>query len=168
MIDLVVARAHNGVIGSKNALPWYLSADLKHFKELTTGGTVIMGRNTYQSIVDRLHGPLPGRRNIIISSTLTEVDGFEVYPHVDMALAATKPDEAVHIIGGAVLYEACLEQRLVDRIYLTEVDADIPGDTFFPELQRAEWQETAREAHQADAKNPYDYSFVTLERIRSA
>jgi dihydrofolate reductase len=168
MIDLVVACAHGGVIGSKNALPWYLPADLKHFKELTVGGTVIMGRNTYQSIVDRLHGPLPNRRNIIISSTLTEVDGFEVYPHVDMALAAIAPDEAVHLIGGAVLYDACLEQGLVDRIYLTEIDADIPGDTFFPTLPPAEWRETAREKHLADAKNPYDYSYVILEHVRSA
>jgi dihydrofolate reductase len=166
MFDVVVARAHDGVIGNKNALPWYLPADLKHFKEMTVGGTVIMGRNTYQSIVDRLHGPLPDRRNIIISSTLTEVAGFEVYPHVDIALASTQPGEAVHIIGGAMLYASCLERGLVDRIYLTEVDADVPGDTYFPKLDMSQWQQIERTDHAADDRNPYNYSFITLDHVR--
>jgi dihydrofolate reductase len=166
MIDIVIARAHNGVIGSKNDLPWYLPADLRHFKDLTTGGTVVMGRNTYKSILNHVQGPLPNRRNVIISSTLTEVPGFEVYPHVDMALASTKPGEAIHIIGGAMLYASCLERGLVDRIYLTEVDADIPGDTYFPELDMSQWRQVERTDYPADVKNPYNYSFITLDHVR--
>lgn len=164
MIALIVARASNGVIGSRNDLPWYLPADLKHFKQLTSGHTVVMGRKTYESIYSRLRGPLPNRRNIVVSSSLSSLpDGFELVHSLEAALAGAGTD-TVFVIGGATLYHACFEQGLVDIIYLTEVNQDIPGDTYFPTFDLSAWDELSRESHQKDQKNPYDYAFVTYRR----
>lgn len=168
MIALIVARASNGVIGSKNDLPWYLPADLKHFKELTTDHTVIMGRKTYESIFRRLNGPLPNRRNIVISHTLIETpDGFELANSLEAALTLAG-EATAFIIGGATIYKAILEQELADKIYLTDVKQDIAGDTYFPELDTTEWKETSREPHQSDEKNSYNYDFVTYEHSKRA
>jgi dihydrofolate reductase len=164
MIALIVAQSNNRVIGKSNDLPWYLPADLKHFKEVTTGHTVIMGRKTYESIYNRLKGPLPNRRNIVISRGLKQIpEGFELYDSLESAIMAAKSDSEVYIIGGATIYDVCLEQDMVDTIYLTQVHADIEGDTLFQELDISVWDETSREDHKADDKNPYDYSFITLE-----
>lgn len=162
MVSVVVAVAKNGVIGKSNDLPWYLPADLRHFKDITTGGTVIMGRKTYDSIIDRLGKPLPNRRNIVITRGKHHDEGVEFVPTVEAAIKLAAKDESAYIIGGAQVFEQSLP--LADTIYLTEVHADIDGDTFFPDLDSSEWQETARQEFEKDDKNQYDYAFVTLVR----
>lgn len=163
MINLIVAMANNNVIGSKNDLPWYLPADLKHFKELTSGHAVIMGRNTLESILNRLGKPLPNRQNIVVSRNESyQVEGIEVVGSIEAALEAAS-DEEVFIIGGAQVYQQALP--LVERIYVTQVNAKIDGDAFFPNLNPEQWREVANEPHQADDKNQFDYSFKTLDRV---
>jgi dihydrofolate reductase len=162
MISLVVAYAKDRVIGRDNDLPWRLPPDLKHFKKLTTGKTVVMGRNTYESIVGRLGKPLPNRRNIVISNTLKSVpDGVEVVSSLDEALRLAKNDGQIVIIGGQQVFDEALNRNLVERIYATEIDLDVKGDKFFPKLDMADWRQIAKEDH------IYEYtrfSFVTLER----
>lgn len=155
--------AHGGVIGARKDLPWYLPADLRHFKQLTTGRTVIMGRTTCDSIFARLGHALPNRRSIVLTRDMSyRPQGVEVVHSVNDALALVGGD--ADILGGQQVYEQFLPY--LDRLYITEVDADIAGDTYFPELDRSQWHEVAREAHERDEKNPYDYAFVTLDRIR--
>lgn len=163
MLNYVVAKARNDVIGSKNDLPWYLPADLKHFKELTLGHAVVMGRKTFDSIVARLGKPLPGRTNVVV----TRNQDF-TYPGVTVlhdieSIYDLEGD--VYNIGGAELFRATFDRA--DTLYVTEVHASIPGDTYFPVIDLAQWRETAREPHTADEKNPYDYDFVTYERLSS-
>lgn len=165
MISLIVAKSTNDVIGKDNDLPWHLPADLKHFKDLTTGHTVIMGRKTYESILARLGKPLPNRRNIVVSRSLESAPaGFEIYHSLDDALQSAGADDRAYIIGGTTLFKTALEQNLADEIQLTQIHADIDGDTFFPPLEATKWEETERGHHAADAKNPYDYDFVVLKR----
>jgi dihydrofolate reductase len=162
MNSIIVAMAHNDVIGSSNDLPWYLPADLKRFKELTTGHTVVMGRKTYDSIYARLKGPLPNRTNIVVTrDAVFQAPGCMVVHDLETALKG-QPDE-VFVIGGAQIYEQALPA--VNKLYITEVDAEVDGDTYFPPLNRKEWRETNRESHKKDDKNKYEYSFVTYERI---
>jgi dihydrofolate reductase len=158
MIAIIVAKANNNVIGSKNDLPWYLPADLKHFKNVTLGHAVVMGRNTFQSILDRLHKPLPGRDNIV----LTHDEGFS-YDDVRVIheVDDIKQLGDVFIIGGAEVYTQTID--LADTLYVTEVHASIEGDVTFPEIDSS-WQETSRESHKADEKNQYDYDFVVYKR----
>ncbi len=161
MISIIVARAKNGVIGSKNDLPWYLPADLKRFRELTTGNTVVMGRKTYESIVARLGHTLPDRRNIVLTRDETAAyDGAEILHDID---AVKQLDGDVFVIGGAEIYNQLLP--LADRLYITDVKADIDGDTFFPTLDTSVWHEISREAHERDEKNQYDFDFVLYERL---
>lgn len=168
MIALIVAKAANNVIGNSNDLPWYLPADLKHFKELTTGHTVIMGRKTYESIYNRLHGPLPNRRNIVVTASMPVLpEGFERAASFDEALRMAGGKGTVFVIGGATIYKECLDRGCADTIYLTDIPQDIAGDIYFPVLDRQAWRETSREAHAKDEKNPYDYSFITLERRKA-
>ncbi len=162
MVSLIVAMAHNRVIGSKNDLPWYLPADLKHFKELSTGHTVIMGRKTFDSIMGRLGKPLPNRQNIVLTHKVVPIEGAVVVGSFDEALAAATSEE-VFVIGGAQVYNLALLR--VARMYITEVDADISGDAVFPQYSADEWREISREAHLADDKNQFPYSFVVLERV---
>jgi dihydrofolate reductase len=165
MIALIVARAKNGVIGRNNDLPWHLPADLKHFKEITTGHTVIMGRKTFESIYKRLKGPLPNRQNFVVSRTLTNLaKGFSVFRTLHDALEASHAEQTTFIIGGTSLFKESLNKRLVDEIYLTEVKTDVGGDAYFPPLQNDEWEELAREDHVADERNPYAYSFIHLRK----
>ena len=162
MIAAIVAMAHQNVIGKKNELPWYLPADLKRFKQLTTGHVVIMGRNTADSIIARLGHGLPDRENIVITHREDyRPDGFTVVHSLDDALAQTNGE--VFIIGGAQIYELALPK--IDRLYVTEVEADIAGDAYFPEINPTEWQEIERESHEKDKKNQYDYDYVTFDRI---
>jgi dihydrofolate reductase len=164
MLSAIVAMAHKNVIGKKNDLPWYLPADLKRFRELTTDHTVIMGRNTADSIIARLGHGLPNRKNIVITRHDDyQPEGFVIVHSLDEALK--QADEDAFIIGGAQIFS--LAFPLVKRLYVTEVDADIDGDTFFPEINPNEWHEVAREAHEKDEKNEYDYSYVTFDRISS-
>ncbi len=164
-IALIVARARNGVIGQNNQLPWRLPEDLRYFKRITLGKPVIMGRNTWES----LGKPLPGRDNIVITRNnsfyahgATVVNDMETALLLADSLAAASGAEEIMVIGGAQIYAEALPY--VTRAYVTEVDADIDGDAFFPALDPAEWIEKTREKFLSCDKNPYDYSFVMLER----
>lgn len=159
MIALIVARAENNAIGSKNDLPWYLPADLKHFKDLTTGHTVVMGRKTYQSIAQRLGGGLPNRRNVVLTRGDHEFVGAETIH----SLSDFPKDETVFVIGGGELYAATID--IADKLYVTEVQANIDGDTFFPNINPIKWKEVSREKHTKDDKNQFDYDFVVYERL---
>jgi dihydrofolate reductase len=158
IVSIVVAIGENHAIGKDNKLLWHLPKDLKHFKEITTGGTVIMGRKTYDSV----GRPLPNRRNIIVTRQEIEIEGCEVVNSVETALDLCRDKEEVFIVGGAEIYK--LAMHLTDRIYLTIVHADFEADTYFPEIKEDIWKETARQDHEADEKNPLPFSFITLER----
>jgi len=160
-LALIVAMAENRVIGRNNQLPWRIPADLRHFKALTLGKPVIMGRKTYESI----GRPLPGRDNIVISADSGyQAEGCQVVHSVEQALEAAGSCEEAMIIGGANLYRQTLENA--DRLYLTLVKAEPEGDTWFPEIELQQWREIERQAHAADESNEYDYDFVVLERAR--
>jgi dihydrofolate reductase len=158
IVNIVVAIAANNAIGKNNQLLWYLPNDLKHFKDITTGQTVIMGRKTY----DSMGKPLPKRRNIVLTRQDVLIDGCEVTNSIGNALQLCITEKEVFIIGGAEVYRQSL--NITDRIYLTIVHHEFEADTFFPELNIDEWQETAREDFQPDEKNNLPYSFITLER----
>lgn len=153
----------NRLIGADNALPWRLPADLQHFKKITMGHPIVMGRRTWESI----GRPLPGRTNIVITSREDyEAPGAVVVASLDEAWAAAGEPDELMIIGGAGVYEQTLAKA--DRIYLTEIDAEFEGDTWFPELREGEWACVNRKHFEKDDRNPYDYSFVILERIPQA
>lgn len=163
MVALIVAYASNGVIGKQNDLPWYLPADLQRFKQLTTGQAVIMGRKTFESIMKRLGHPLPNRLNIVLTSSAHyDLDDVRVAASLAEALQLSKSREEVFIIGGASVFEEGL--KLAERVYATEVKADIPGDVYFPDFNKQAWREVSREPHSKDDKNQYDFDFVTYER----
>jgi len=155
---IVVAISENHVIGKDNQLLWHMPADLKHFKDITTGHTVIMGRKTYESVGK----PLPRRRNIIITRQAITIEGCEVVNSIETALSLCKDEAEVFIVGGAEIYKQAMS--LTDRIYLTIIHKEFEGDSFFPEINASEWKEVFREDHQPDEKNPLPYSFITLER----
>ena len=158
-LELVVAAAENDVIGRGNALPWRLPADLRHFKALTIGGTVLMGRKTYESIGKAL----PQRKNLVLSRSADFAPGDCIrVASLDEARKAT--DGAVlMIIGGAKVFDLCLP--LARRTHLTLVHTRIEdGDAFFSGWRGAEWRESSREFHAADAANSHDFSFITLDR----
>jgi dihydrofolate reductase len=157
-VSIIVAIAKNHAIGKDNKLLWYLPNDLKHFKDVTTGHTVIMGRKTYDSVGK----PLPKRRNIIITRQAISIEGCEVVNSLEAALALCKDEDEVFIVGGAEIYRQAIS--LTDRIYLTVIDQEFDGDSFFPELDPAEWEEKERENFEPDEKNKLRYSFITLER----
>lgn len=160
VISIVVAISENNAIGKNNQLLWHLSADLKHFKEITSGHTIIMGRKTYDSIGK----PLPNRRNIVISrNTDLILPGVEVVGSVHEALALCTSEKEVFMIGGAEIYKQSLP--ITQKIYLTTVHQTFEADTFFPDLKTTEWKETEKEQHQVDEKNNLPYTFSTLERI---
>ena len=157
MIKLIVAISRNRVIGDSNELIWHLPADLKRFKEITTGHPIVMGRKTYQSI----GRPLPNRRNIIITRDENfEVEGCEVVNSIEEALLLTNSD--CFIIGGGEIYKQTLS--LSEQIYMTKVDDVFKGDTTFPELDRS-WYVSKEEKFTSDEKNPYNYSFIFYERF---
>ncbi len=163
-LSMIVAVAENGVIGRNNALPWYLPNDLKYFKQTTMGKPVIMGRKTYESIGK----PLPGRTNIVITRQADyQPEGVKVVSSVEAARELAESvclidgQEEAMIMGGAEIYALALPHT--DRLYLTEVHADVEGDAFFPEYDKSLWQEVAREDFAAEGPNPYNYSFVVYE-----
>lgn len=166
-IAMIWAMANNGVIGRQNQLPWHLPNDLKYFKRLTSGKTVIMGRKTYESI----GRPLPNRINIVISRADDfHAEGIKVVNSLPAALELAAAEtlisgaEEVIVIGGAEIYNLCLP--LAERLYVTLVHADVEGDAHFPEWDRQAYQEVGREDFSADGPNPYDYSFVVFDKIR--
>ena len=159
IVTIVVAISENHVIGKDNKLLWYLPADLKHFKDITTGHSIIMGRKTYESVGK----PLPKRRNIIITRQAISIEGCEVVSSIEAALELCKGEPEVFIVGGAEIYRQSI--NLTDRIYLTIVHQSFEGDSFFPEIDPKQWKEVSREDHQPDEKNSLPYSFITLEKI---
>jgi dihydrofolate reductase len=157
-VSIVVAHAANGVIGRDGDLPWRLPGDMKRFRELTTGGCVVMGRRTYESLPERFR-PLPERRNIVLSSDPSYAPpGAEVFGDLESALAAC-PD-GCFVIGGGVTYEQALP--LADRVYATRVHAEVDGDTFFPELPPGEWR-CVWESDPVE-ENDHAYTFRLYER----
>jgi dihydrofolate reductase len=165
-LALIVAAAENGVIGRNNGLPWQLPEDLRYFKRVTMGKPIVMGRKTFESI----GRPLPGRSNIVISRNAEfSASGVQVVASLDEALALA--DKIAHIdgtaevvvIGGAEIYR--LAMPLADRLYITEVHANIEGDAMLPPIHWPDWREIRRERHAASAGNPFDYSFVVYERV---
>jgi dihydrofolate reductase len=156
VIALVVAYSANRVIGRDGGLPWHLSGDLKRFKELTTGGTVVMGRRTYESLPDRFR-PLPDRRNVIVTSDAAyRAGGADVVTDLDAALAGD-----CFVIGGGELFAQVLPRA--DRVYATELEAAIDGDTFFPELPAAEWR--CAERSEPVVEGGHTYRFVVYDRV---
>ena len=161
-ISIVVAMAANRVIGNNNQLPWHLPADLKHFKQTTMGKPILMGRKTWESI----GRPLPGRTNIVITRDENyAAPGCLVVHSVEAAMQAAEQQDEVMVIGGAEFYNQVLPRT--DTIYLTRIHQDFEGDTFFPELDEAEWQEVERVDCDADDRNPYAYSFIRLNRVNA-
>ena len=159
IVSIVDAKSKNNVIGKNNALPWHLPADLKHFKAVTMGKPILMGRKTFESI-GRL---LPGRRNIIISRDKNYVAaGCDVFSSIDDALHALAHEAEIMIIGGATIYEQILSRT--NRIYLTEVDVQIAGDAFFPDINWQHWRLVSDERHVSDDKNPHAYCFQLWEK----
>lgn len=157
-VSIVVAISENYAIGKDNKLLWHLPNDLKHFKEITSGHTVIMGRKTYDSVGK----PLPNRRNIIITRQEITINGCEVVNSIEAALSLCKDEAEVFIVGGAGIYKQSM--KLTDRIYLTIVHQKFEADTYFPEISKADWIEISHEDHQPDQKNNLSYSFITFER----
>ncbi len=160
MISLVYAISRNGVIGKDGGLPWHIPSDLKHFKAVTLGKPVIMGRKTWESLPKR---PLPGRRNIVISRNANyEAAGAEVFASLAAALAATATDAEVCVIGGAEIFKAALP--VTNRVYLTRVLDDVEGDTFMPELADTEWLVVEQQMHPRGEKDSSTFETMTLER----
>lgn len=161
-LSIVVAVSENNAIGKDNQLLWHLPTDLKHFKEITSGNTIIMGRKTYDSI----GRPLPNRRNIVITrSTDLELPNVEVVNTLEAALALCddEKEKQIFVIGGAEIYKHALP--LANKIYLTTVHQTYDADVFFPDLNKEDWKETSSAYHQADEKNNVAYTFSTLERL---
>jgi dihydrofolate reductase len=160
-ISLIAAMANDRVIGDDNKMPWHLPADLKHFKSVTLGKPVIMGRKTYESIGKAL----PDRQNIVISGKANyQLNDACVVPNCEDALAvAQKTADEVMVIGGGSIYREFLSQAT--HLYLTFIDLKVNGDTYFPDWEdSASWQIIDSQSHKQDDKNKYDYKFVTLER----
>jgi dihydrofolate reductase len=158
-VSIVVAQGSNRVIGSQGALPWDLPSDLRRFRELTTGHAVVMGRKTYESIPERFR-PLPGRRNIVISSNPGCAPGAEVVPSLAAAIEAC--EGSCFVIGGGQVYAEAA--ALADRCYVTDVDAAPDGDAFFPELAAEEWN--CVEEGEPLLENGHGFVFRVYDRVR--
>lgn len=163
IVSLLVAVARNGVIGRNNDLPWHLPEDLKRFKALTLGYPVVMGRRTYESIIERTGKPLPGRDNIVVTRRAGyAAPGCRVVHSLEEALAAASGATTVFVIGGADIFALALP--LATRLDVTEIDADVEGDVVFPAYDRGEWREVSREPGDGAAGLRYD--FVVYERTK--
>lgn len=160
-ISIIAAVDRRSAIGFENKLLFWLPNDLKRFKALTTGNTIIMGRKTFESLPK---GALPNRRNVVLSSNpATDCPGAEVFPSLEAALQSCREDEQVYIIGGASVYQQALP--IADTLCLTEIDNQASeADAFFPEVSPAMWHEKSREVHPADEKHLCSYAFVDYIR----
>jgi dihydrofolate reductase len=158
MISLIAAVAQNGTIGDKNTLPWHLPDDLKRFKELTSGKTVIMGRKTFDSIFARLGKALSNRTNVVITrqTDIKMPEGVMVQSSIEDALRSHGGGD-IFVIGGGEIYRQTIDKA--DRLYITHVDKEVAGDTHFPHIDNAKWRVLSTEKHEG-------YSFVSYERIR--
>ena len=165
-LAMIAAQSLNRVIGINNKLPWYLPGDLKYFKQVTLGKPIVMGRKTFESI----GRPLPGRTNIVITRDIEwahpgvrVVHGLDEGVELAESLAHIDGVEEAVVIGGAEIYSLCLPRA--DRLYLTQVHAEVEGDAFFPAFNPDDWHEVARDDFKAEGPNPYDYSFIVLDRV---
>ena len=158
-ISIVVAFSEGNVIGRNNRLIWNLSEDLKRFKAMTTGHTVLMGRKTYESIGKSL----PNRRNIVLTSIPESIIDCITVASFEDAIDVADGETELFVIGGESVFRQTLP--IADKLYITEVHANLPGNAKFPDIDYSEWKETFREAHKADEKNQYDYTFINYERI---
>jgi len=162
-ISIIAAVADNYAIGKANNLPWHLPADLKHFRQLTTGHAIVMGKRTFESLPK---GPLPNRKNIVLTSVMSEGvnEGYFEADSLEDAVYLCEHEEKVYIIGGATVYKQSINK--VDTMYITWIHNDFSADTYFPEIDFNEWKEVNREDHNPDEQNLYSYSFVKYERIK--
>ena len=160
-ISIIVAVGERNEIGRNNGLLCHLPADLKHFKELTSGHTVVMGRKTFEALPK---GALPNRKNIVLTrNKVLSFDNCLIYSSLSEVIDNEKDNDEVFIIGGGELYRQSL--LLATKLYLTKIHAEFENaDTFFPEIDYSEWVEVSREEHKADEKNPYDYTFLLYKR----
>lgn len=165
-LSVIVAVAENLVVGKNNALPWHLSEDLQYFKRTTLGKPIVMGRKTFESI----GRPLPGRTNIVISRNPDYfAQGIKIVSSLEQAFqlvedtALIDDSQELMVIGGAAIYAAAIP--VADRLYVTEVHAEVEGDAYLPNIDWGNWIESSRERHMAIAPNPYDYSFVVYDRV---
>jgi len=157
-INIIAAVARNRAIGFQNKLIYWLPDDLKRFKTLTTGHTIVMGRNTYLSLPK---GALPNRRNVVLSTTVIDLPGWDVYPTLQEALNSCRPEENIYIIGGASVYQQAMP--LADRLCLTEVDDEpLEADAFFPDYST--WHVDKKESHPKDERHAFNYAFVDYVR----
>lgn len=158
-ISIIVAMAKNRTIGVNNTLPWRCPEDLKHFKTLTMGHHMIMGRKTFDSIGK----PLPGRTTVVVTRNFDlMIEGCVMAHSLNEAIAACAGDEEIFIVGGAELYRQAI--GLVDRLYITEIQQDVEGDAHFLEFDKRVWQETSREVRSQETPQPLEYHFVTYRR----
>lgn len=161
MVTIIAAIAKNNALGKNNDLIWHLPADLKRFKQVTTGHHILMGRNTFESIGK----PLPNRTTIIITRNNNYFqNGCLIANSIEQAIELAKNDDKIFIIGGAQIYKEALKNKLVDKLDITLVHEEFEADVFFPEIDSNQWQETFRKDYKADEKNKYDYSFISYER----
>ncbi|MCB0658207.1 MAG: dihydrofolate reductase [Saprospiraceae bacterium] len=164
MISAIAAMSRNRAIGVDNDLPWHMPEDFKFFKRMTKGHHILMGRRNFNSLDNR---PLKHRTNIVLTrNPFFIATGIVVVHSLEEGIAFAEADgeEELFIIGGEEVYRLALPY--CDRLYLTEIDVDVPdADAFFPEFDHTEWKESRRDQHSADDRNPYDYTFVTYERL---
>lgn len=164
MLSIIVAVAENNVIGKDNGLIWHLPEDLKRFKQLTTGHTIIMGRKTFES----LGRVLPNRKHIVLcKSNILEIqdENVEVISDIKLLDKYIQSEEESFVIGGASIYR--LLMPYVNKMYITKIHQDFEGDVYFPEVNEVEWKITLRENGVKDEKNPYDYEYINYERINN-
>ncbi len=163
-ISIIAAVADNYAIGKNNKLPWHLPADLKRFRQITTGHAVVMGKRTFESLPN---GPLPNRKNIVLTS-IPEGNYTKYYEATSLrdAIDLCDKEEEVYIIGGASLFKQALTFPLVNYMYITWVHEKFDADVFFPEFNERDWKLLQCEKHEADEKHPYPYSFCEYERIK--
>ena len=161
MISIIVAVAENNAIGKKGDLLCHMPADLKHFKTITSGHTVMMGERTFLSLPKH---PLPNRRNIVLTDVKGKTfDGAETVYSLDEMVAQVNPDEEAFVIGGGMVYRQMMERA--DKLYITHIHHSWPdADTFFPEIDPKVWKQLSAERHSADENNPYDYTFAEYGR----
>ena len=163
MLSIIVAVAKNNVIGKDNKLIWHIPADLKHFKDITSGHTIIMGRKTFES----LGRVLPNRKHVILCNDMElniENENVEVLEDVSMVKKYADSEEENFVIGGATIYR--LLMPYADKLYITHINQEFDGDVTFPEISKDEWRVVSREKGITDEQNPYDYEFVNYERIK--
>ena len=161
IITIIAAIANNNALGKDNDLIWHLPADLKRFKRVTSGHHILMGRNTFESIGK----PLPNRTTVIITRNENyKVEGCIVVDSIEKAIAISKKDEKIFIIGGAQIYKQAMTSNLVDQLDITQVHHSFDADVYFPEIDAKKWQETSREDFSADEKNKYNYSFISYKK----